>query len=407
MNRKQNPNILKLKKKIELIKKVIRDKKKKFLYVILIELGIIIASFLVVENFIIAKYEIEKSFPYLKFNNPVGIYNADDGSDRLFVLEQEGIIHVFENDADVKNTKIFLDIRNKVSYGGEMGLLGLAFHPDYEINGYLYVDYTSDNPRRTIISRFKVDQNDPNQANRSSEKILLEIEQPYPNHNGGQIAFGPDGNLYISMGDGGSAGDPEDNAQDRRTLLGAILRIDIDSSFPYAIPKDNPFKGNLKGYREEIYAYGLRNPWRFSFDIKEEWLWAADVGQNKYEEINIIKKGKNYGWNIKEGYHCYDAEQCDEEGLEDPIYEYDHDIGHSITGGYVYRGENLPKLVGKYIYGDYEYGQIWSLLYDGNTSPINRLLIDTDLEITSFGVDEDNELYICAFDGRIYSLQQT
>jgi glucose/arabinose dehydrogenase len=252
---------------------------------------------------------IVEAFPNLNFEQPVDIQSPKDGTNRLFVLSQPGIIFVFENDPGTKQKEIFLDIRGKVLFGGEQGLLGLAFHPDYKQNGYFFLDYTANNPRRTVISRFKVSQDDPNKADPESELILLEVEQPYSNHNGGQISFGPDGYLYISLGDGGSGGDPLNAGQDLTMLLGSLLRIDVDKisgGRNYAIPDDNPFKDNSEGFKEEIYAYGLRNVWRFSFDNQNR-LWAADVGQNKWEEINIIEKGKNYGWRIMEGKHCFES----------------------------------------------------------------------------------------------------
>lgn len=352
------------------------------------------------------QYEIYNAYPNLDFESITGVYDANDESNRLYLLEQEGKIITFLDEKDVEETTVFLDLTNNVTSGGEMGLLGLAFHPEYKENGYFFVDYTADDPRRTIISRFKVDKDDPRKANKSSETIVLEVDQPYSNHNGGQIAFGPNGFLYIALGDGGSAGDPQNNAQDKSNLLGTILRIDIESGSPYAIPDDNPFKDNSKGYKEEIFAYGLRNPWRFSFDFKTERLWAADVGQNAYEEINIIEKGKNYGWNIKEGFHCYEAATCEDEGLTDPIYEYGRAVGQSITGGYVYRGSNLPSLVEKYIYGDFESSKIWALSYDDENQPKNDLLVQTDLAITAFGLDNNNELLICAYGGKLNRLRQ-
>ncbi|MFX1410122.1 MAG: PQQ-dependent sugar dehydrogenase, partial [Promethearchaeota archaeon] len=282
-------------------------------------------------------YEVTLAFPNISFEYPVGIYEPGDGTNRLFVVDDIGIIYVFQNNKNVTEKTIFLDIRDKVLFKGEMGLLGLAFHPDYEINGLFYVNYIADNPRRTIISRFKVNSTDLNKANVSSELLILNITQPFSNHNGGQLAFGADGYLYIALGDGGGKGDPYGNAQNLSTLLGSILRIDIDSGDPYNIPFDNPFVGTI--YREEIYAYGLRNPWRFSFDTITGWLWAADNGQQSWEEIDLIEKGKNYGWNIMEGKHSYKPPLfCDSTGLELPIYEYSHDRGHSIIGGFVYRG---------------------------------------------------------------------
>lgn len=356
-----------------------------------------------------AQFELEQAFPNLSFTRPVDLQNAGDGSDRLFVVEQAGRIRVFDNDPEAGSTDIFLDIRARVnSSGNEEGLLGLAFHPDYENNGYFYVDYTASNPRRTVIARYEVNGADPNEADVGSELVLLEIEQPFSNHNGGQLAFGPDGYLYISVGDGGAAGDPQGNGQNLETLLGSILRIDVDDpdgGLNYGIPEDNPFEGNQSGFAEAIFAFGLRNTWRFSFDSVTGRLWAADVGQSAIEEIDIIESGGNYGWNVMEGSSCYDPPvNCDMTGLALPVWEYDHSIGNSITGGYVYRGTGTPQLLGKYIYADYVTGHIWSLEYDGENPPVNTELFDTSLNISSFGVDEDNELYFCAFDGTIYKI---
>lgn len=350
---------------------------------------------------------IEEAFPNLTFEQPVDIQSPDDGTNRLFVLSQPGVIYVFDNDPGVKEKKIFLDIRNKVLFGGEQGLLGLAFHPDYKQNGYFFLDYTTDNPRRTVISRFKVSQDDPDKADPETELILIEVEQPYSNHNGGQISFGPDGYLYISLGDGGSGGDPLNAGQDLTMLLGSLLRIDVDKTSNgrnYAIPPDNPFLGNTSSYKEEIYAYGLRNVWRFSFDNQNR-LWAADVGQNAWEEINIIEKGKNYGWRIMEGKHCFNPETgCDTTGLILPIWEYGHneDEGYSITGGFVYNGKSAPGLAGKYIYADYVVGKIWSLEYrDGKV--INKLLAQSNYLISTFGIDRNNELYFADHNkGKMY-----
>jgi glucose/arabinose dehydrogenase len=353
-------------------------------------------------------FTIEEAFPNLNFNQPVGIYNAGDGTNRLFVVEQSGIIYVFDNSQNVTSAIVFLDIRDRVNDEGyEEGLLGLAFHPNYKNNGYLYVDYTTANPKRTVIARYQIEANNPDRANKNSEYVILEVEQPFSNHNGGQISFGPDGNLYIALGDGGAGGDPQGNGQNLQTLLGSILRIDVDNPSNgknYGIPNDNPFVGNPNAL-DEIYAYGLRNPWRFSFDPETDWLWTGDVGQNKWEEIDIIERGKNYGWNVMEGKHCFEPSTgCSTSDLELPIWEYGRDEGHSVTGGFVYRGTMIPQLIGSYIYGDFEFGSIWSLQYDGTGNPVNTLLFETDYEISSFGVDENNELYICDWrNGRIYT----
>jgi glucose/arabinose dehydrogenase len=366
-----------------------------------------------------AQSELKVAFPSLSFTRPLDLEYPGDRTNRLFVVEQSGVIWVFQNDSNVTQKNIFLDIQDRVNdSGNEQGLLGLAFHPDYENNGYFYVNYTASNPNRTEISRFSVSAPNPDSADKNSEFHILSYNQPYSNHNGGKVAFGPaDGYLYIGVGDGGSGGDPQCNAQNLLTLLGSILRIDVNTSVGsqhYGIPPDNPFAGNAQGYREEIYAYGLRNPWRFSFDPVTNWLWVGDVGQNTYEEVDVVSKGGNYGWNIFEGFHCYtNAPSCqtqscsDTTGLKMPIWEYTHSVGISITGGYVYRGPGVPELNGKYIYADYGSGRIWSLEYDGVNPATNTLLMDTNLLISSFGADQNQELYICAFDGKIYRFKPT
>ena len=353
-----------------------------------------------------AQFDLELAFPHLNFTRPVDLQNAGDGSDRIFVVEQRGLIHVFENDSSILSTDIFIDLQDTVNdAGSEEGLLGLAFHPNYKQNGYFYVNYTDTSPRRSVIARYQVSENDSNKADPTSEFVLLEFNQPENNHNGGQLAFGPDGYLYIAAGDGGGAGDQHGeigNGQDRTTLLGSILRIDVDNTendLNYAIPDDNPFVGNQNNYREEIFAYGLRNPWRFSFDKETGWLWAGDVGQGDYEEVNIIESGNNYGWRIMEGLHCYNPEECDQTGLTLPIWEYPHGTGYSITGGYVYYGANVPELKGKYIYADYVTSWIWSLTYDGINAADNDTLAQSPYNISSFGIDESDELYICTFNG--------
>jgi glucose/arabinose dehydrogenase len=361
-----------------------------------------------------AQTTIQVAFPNLTFNQPVDIQHAGDNSDRLFVVSQSGTISVFQNDPNVTSAKVFLNITDIVVSGGERGLLGLAFHPDYENNGYFYVNYTGGSPLKTFVSRFQVSTN-PDSAIKSSELVLISFTQPYTNHNGGQVSFGPDGYLYIATGDGGSGGDPQSNGQNKSVLLGKILRIDVNGtsgSNNYSIPADNPFANNLSGWREEIFAYGLRNPWRFSFDPVTNWNWCADVGQNVWEEINIIQNGKNYGWKIMEGAHCYSPSTgCDTSGLTFPIFEYAHNSagGYSVTGGFVYRGPNVPQLYGKYIYADYVSQKIWGLTYDGVNQAVNELLINSaGIGISSFGVDQYNELYICALsNGKIYKFTPT
>lgn len=318
-----------------------------------------------------------------------------DNAGRLWIVEKTGHIHLFQNGQKVNEP--FLDIEDRVNDAeNEMGLLGLALHPDFAQNGYFYVNYTGARGD-TFISRFTAsgDSADPN-----SEVNLLRVEQPYPNHNGGTLNFGPDGYLYAGLGDGGSGGDPEGNGQSLDTLLGKILRIDVDSAAPYAVPPDNPF-GN------EIWAYGLRNPWRMSFDSLTGDLYIGDVGQGDWEEIDIIPAGssggENFGWDYREGAH--DFEGGGPAGMIDPIAEYSHNEGGcSVTGGYVYRG-SMPEWNGIYLYGDYCTGQVWGLIRSGEAWQ-SQLLFGTDFRITSFGQDADGELYILDDNGAVYQLVQ-
>ena len=357
-----------------------------------------------------AQYNFQVAFPNLTFSNPLDLQHAGDGSNRIFVVEQAGRIKVFPNNSSVTTTKTFLDITDRVTSGGETGLLGLAFHPNYESNGYFYVNYTAPSPLRTVVSRFQVSPTNPDSADKNTEQILLTFNQPYSNHNGGCVAFGPDGYLYIATGDGGSGGDPQNNAQNITNLLGKILRIDVDNPQPplnYGIPPTNPFVDSTNtSIRKEIYAYGLRNPWRMSFDPVTGWLWAADVGQNTWEEIDIINNGGNYGWRCYEGNHPYNTSGCNGTYIF-PIWEYSHSEGISVTGGYVYRGQNVPELYGKYIYGDYGSRKVWSLLYDGINPATNTQITTAAASITSFGVDQNNELYLVSFNGKIYNFIPT
>ena len=339
--------------------------------------------------------DVEQAYPGLSFDRPVALIFPNDRSGRGFVVEQPGQIKLLKSDGDVAR---FLDIRDRVNdRGNEEGLLGLAFDPDFASNGFFYVYYSASGPKRSVISRFSVPEDD-SAADANSEKVILEVEQPYANHNGGQIVFGPDGYLYVGLGDGGSAGDPKGHGQNTGTLLGTILRLDATGS--YTIPSDNPFVG-VEGARPEIWAYGLRNPWRFSFDSETGDLWAADVGQNALEEVDLIEPGVNYGWNIMEGDECY-SRSCDTRGLEMPIAVYGRDDGCSITGGYVYRGNRLPSLYGAYVYGDYCSGKIWALRYDGSRVTESIQIVDTKLRISSFAEDTEGELYILDLEGEIY-----
>ena len=342
---------------------------------------------------------VEQVFSALRFERPVDLQHAGD---LLFLVEQRGMIYVFDNDPAVAQATEFLDIRTKVSRASnEEGLLGLAFAPDYATSGDFYVYYSARSPRRSVIARYARSAADNRKADASSEEILLTVAQPYGNHNGGQLAFGPDNYLYIGLGDGGSAGDPQGHGQDRTTLLGSLLRIDV-STTPYSIPSDNPFEGNTSGYKEEIWAWGLRNPWRFSFDAPTGRLYAADVGQNSYEEVDTITAGGNYGWNTMEGPECYrPSSGCNRSGLQLPVHSYaSGGQARSVTGGYVYHSTSVPSLQGKYIYADYVEGTIWA--WDPTGSPQNTQVADTQYNISSFGQDRYGEVFILAFNGRIY-----
>ena len=356
---------------------------------------------------------VETAFPNLTFFRPVDLQNAGDGSDRLFVIEQPGLMWVFQNDPAVQSAQIYLNIQNKVLSDTRFGLLGFTFHPDFATNGYFYLNYTAANPNRTVIARYSVDPNNPNAADPNSELILLTVNQPHNFHNGGQLAFGPDGYLYIGLGDGGPGNDPSNHGQNRQTLLGAYLRIDADNpdaGLNYGIPENNPFFGNTDGFREEIFAWGFRNPWRFSFDPETNFLWSAGNGENLWEEINIVESGKNYGWRIMEGDHCFiPSTGCDRTGLESPIFEYGgNNTRRSVIGGYVYRGRNNPELVGKYIYGDFLLGTIWSLEYDGINPPVNALVASGQHNLTTFGLDEAGEIYFCNWlNGKIFRFSPT
>ncbi len=364
----------------------------------------------------------ERAFPNLEFKRPIVVTHASDGSNRVFVAEQEGIIKVFRNDQETEEATVFLDIEEHVVYRddkNEEGLLGFAFHPKFRQNGEFFVYYTStEADLLSKISRFRVSKDNPNVADPASEEVILRVPQPYWNHNGGTIAFGGDGFLYVALGDGGSGNDPHGNGQNLTTLLGSILRIDIDHKSDdrnYSIPKDNPFvgktvpvgpRGKMVPVREEIYAYGLRNVWRMAFDRKTGSLWAGDVGQNLWEEINIIKSGGNYGWNIREAKHWFrpDGNDADRPDLIDPILEYHHDIGKSITGGSVYRGTRVPELVGKYIYADYVSGLLWALEYDEAEGKIvaNYSLTGDKLPVMSFGEDEKGDIYFTTPFGSLF-----
>lgn len=325
---------------------------------------------------------------------PLDLQSARDGSGRLFVVEQPGLIRILQNGQ--LQAEPFLDIRDRVgSQGNEQGLLGLAFHPQYSQNGFFYVNYT-DRRGDTVIARFSAQSPSANQADSGSEQVLLQVDQPYSNHNGGQVSFGPDGYLYIGLGDGGSANDPQGNGQSTNTLLGKLLRIDVDNGERYAIPADNPFVSG--GGLPEIWAYGLRNPWRFSFDRATGDLYIADVGQNIWEEINYLPTGSpggaNLGWDLREGAHPFEGSVPDGVQLVEPVAEYQHPVGCSVTGGYVYRGQALPEFQGVYLYSDFCSGKVWGLLRLPDGSWQNQVLFETGLNVSSFGIDEAGEIYL-------------
>ena len=418
----------------------------------------------------IGPVELERVFEDIAFDDPVFLTSAGDGSGRLFVVEQRGVVHVLASTAPRTDRGAFLDITARVSRARrEEGLLGLAFDPAFASNGYFYVYYSAASPRRSVLSRFSVSgdpdaadaagsedpdaadaagsgdpdaadaagsvdpdaadaagsvdpdaadaagsvdpdaadaagSSGPDAADATSELVLLEVPQPFSNHNGGMIAFGPDGFLYGGVGDGGSGGDPQGNGQDLGTLLGSILRIDVrgaSAGAPYRVPPDNPFVG-VDGARDEIWAYGLRNPWRFSFDPATGDLWAADVGQADREEIDLVLPGRNYGWNTMEGTNCFLTADCDRTGLEPPVVEYGHGLGCSVTGGYVYRGAAVPALSGVYVYADFCTGRIWGFRPTdlGVSGPVQ--LLQAPFQVSSFGTDSLGELYVLGFDGGVY-----
>ena len=331
--------------------------------------------------------------------NPLFLTQPGDGSRRLFVVEQPGRIRVLDGHTLLPTP--FLNITQQVLSGGERGLLGLAFHPDYRHNGRFFVNYTRKPDGATVVAEYHRGATAISAA--QDERILLIVPQPYPNHNGGMVAFGPDSYLYVGLGDGGSKGDPDNRAQNPKDLLGKILRIDVDRGDPYGIPMDNPFV--KQGGRPEIYALGLRNPWRFSFDVKTGNLWVADVGQYKWEEIDLVTRGGNYGWRVMEGTHCFHlSTDCLITTFSPPVSEYFHDKGRcSITGGYVYRGQIISSLAGMYVYGDFCSGEIFAL-HKGETTNEPHQILKSSLQISSFGEDAAGELYVLDHKGGVYRL---
>lgn len=369
--------------------------------------------------------------PLLDFGEAMtSITHAGDGSGRLFVTSREGIVYIVRPDLGVEQTpSVFLDIAERVLSGGELGLLSVAFAPDYATSGRFYVAYTRGRGAgESVLSRFRVSAADPDQADAASEEVLLVVEQPYRNHNGGQLQFGPDGYLWYGLGDGGGSGDPDENADDMTTLLGKMLRIDVSAEVGYGIPADNPFAGVGTGEGDgagsgsgagsgagasggtpaEIWAWGLRNPWRFSFDRVTGALYVADVGQNAFEEVNYVAAGTpgglDFGWDRLEGRACYEpAEGCDARGTVAPVVVYSHANGCSVTGGYVYRGSALRELQGTYVYADFCSGLMWGLRRGSQRWESARLLT-TGAAVTAFGEDEAGELYLLDYAGPMLRL---
>jgi glucose/arabinose dehydrogenase len=339
--------------------------------------------------------------------SPLGVVDAGDGSGRLFVVAQAGQIWIVRNGRRIE--KPFLDISDQITTGGERGLLGLAFHPNFPTNPHFYVDYT-DERGDTVVSVWTVS-SDADVADTGSEQVVLHVAQPFANHNGGALQFGPDRDLYISLGDGGSSGDPQGNGQNLDTLLAKILRIDVDhpsGDKAYGIPADNPFVGR-SGARPEIWLTGLRNPWRMSFDRATRDLWIGDVGQGSFEEIDVVRAGspggQNFGWNTLEGFHCFRSSGCDQNGLTPPVTEYSHDGGNcSVTGGYVYRGKAHPDLAGGYFFGDYCSGRIWAIDASDNEVREPTIVLESGHSISSFGEDAAGELYVTDLRGQLLRL---
>jgi glucose/arabinose dehydrogenase len=352
-----------------------------------------------------AQYTLVNAFPSLSFTSPVFLTHSGDGTNKIFVVQQGGLIKVFQNDSTASSSSTFLNVSARIAASGEEGLLGLAFHPNYASNRYLYIYYSQAGTGSEVIARFTRNISNPLMADSNSQLILLTIPHPnFTNHNGGMLFFGLDGYLYFGTGDGGSGGDPNNNAQNVNVLLGKISRINVDSASGgnnYSIPPTNPFYNG--GGRGEIFTWGMRNPWRFTQDPVTGQIWCADVGQNLYEEIDIILNGQNYGWRIMEGFHCYNPPTgCNQTGLTLPIKEYGHNPECSIIGGYIYRGLRRPELTGRYIYGDYCSGKIWKLYYPNGIITEDQFLVNAPSQILSFGSDQNRELYVLCSSGSIY-----
>jgi glucose/arabinose dehydrogenase len=373
---------------------------------------------------------LENAFPALPLDRPVWLTEVPDGSGRVVVVEQRGKATILAKTSDGAGATEFLNIEDRnPQVDNEEGFLSLCFHPQFKTNGLFYIYYNQQKPRRSVISEFKVAATDSNKANLTSERVLLQVPQPYGNHKGGQVSFGPDGYLYLGLGDGGAANDPHDNGQNMATLLAKISRIDVNSratmkqgrqqkELEYGIPRDNPFVGETEKYgvRREIWASGLRNPWRFSWDRETGDLWVGDVGQDEWEEVDLVVKGGNYGWPVREGFHHFKPGPAGANFIN-PVIEYphrpemqskaqfpDHTVGLSVTGGYVYRGKKYPSLRGVYVYADYNLGTIWGLRYENGKVSERGILLSQPKNVASFAEDAEGELYVLCFDDKIFKL---
>jgi len=385
------------------------------------------------------KVQLHPVFPALTLEHPVWMSEAPDGSDRFFIVDQVGRIVIADKGTDGSKTNEFLNIVDRHPNSAyEQGLISISFHPGFATNGlfYIYYNQTNSNPQgmfpcRSVISELKVSADDTNRADLKSERILLEVPQPYANHKAGELTFGRDGYLYLGLGDGGQGCDPYNNAQNSASLLGKILRIDVNSrgvikrgtniiALPYGIPSDNPFvnEPDMGGFgaRHEIYAWGLRNPWRYSFDRQTGQMWVGDVGQDLWEEVDLIVKGGNYGWNVREGFHYFKPGPPGAQYI-DPVIEYPHKpellkeskfpqhaIGACVIGGYVYRGSKYPALQGVYLYADFALGTIYGLRYNDGQVTTYGTLLEQPKNITSFAEDAAGELYVLSYDGHVFSI---
>ncbi len=355
-------------------------------------------------------FQFVNAFPSVTFSDPLYVTHSNDGSNRVFVVEKTGRIKVLPNDSTTSDSRVFLDVTNKIASGSERGLLGLAFHPNYASNGYFFVNYTRSGDGATIVSRFSRSSGDPNKADSLSELIYLTVSQPFSNHNGGIIFFGLDGFLHIGMGDGGSGGDPGNRAQNVNELLGKVLRINVDSASGgnnYSIPPTNPFAQG--GGRAEIFTIGMRNPWRISQDPVTGLIWCGDVGQDAWEEVDILEVGRNYGWRCYEGNATYNTSGCGPStNYTFPIKVYQNILSDcSITGGFVYRGQRRPELTGQYIYADYCSRKVWRLKYENGVVTGDSLIATAPTSVYSFGIDQNNELYMCGPGGVVYRLNRS